>query len=69
MSRKSVVKPMNSNSAFVPELQGQVKALILLIAQSGREYFKDEENRKKFEQWYEQRYGKPYEWTPVKRRA
>ena len=66
MSRKSVVKPMNSNSAFVPEVQGQAKALSLLIAQYVREYFKDEENRKKFEQWYEQRYGKEYQWTPVK---
>ena len=66
MSKKSVVKPTDSNSAFVPEVQGQAKALSLLIAQSVREYFKDEENRKKFEQWYEQRYGKKYQWTPVK---
>lgn len=69
MSRKSVVKPMTSNSAFVPEVQGQAKALSLLIAQSVREYFKDEENRKKFEQWYERRYGKKYQWTPVKWRV
>ena len=65
MSRKSVVKPMNSNSAFVPEVQGQAKALSLLIAQSVREYFKEEENRKKFEQWYEQRYGSQYVWKTV----
>ena len=68
MSKKSVVKPMNSNSAFVPEVQGQAKALSLLIAQYVREYFK-EENRKKFEQWYEQRCGKKYQWTPVKWRV
>lgn len=59
---------MNSNSAFVPEVQGQAKALSLLIAQYVREYFK-EENRKKFEQWYEQRCGKKYQWTPVKWRV
>lgn len=59
---------MNSNSAFVPEIQGQAKALSLLIAQYVREYFK-EENRKKFEQWYEQRCGKKYQWTPVKWRV
>ena len=69
MSRKSAVKPMNSNSAFVPEVQGQAKALSLLIDQSIREYFKEEENRKKFEQWYKQRYGKKYQWTPVKWRV
>ena len=34
---------MSSNSAFVPEVQGQAKVLSLLIAQSVREYFKDEE--------------------------
>ena len=69
MSRKSVVKPMNSNSVFVPEVQGQAKALSLPIVQYVREYFEDEENRKKFEQWYEQRYGKKYQWTLVKWRA
>ena len=69
MKRKSAVKPMSSNSVFVPEVQGQAKAFSLLIAQSVREYFKDEENRKKFEQWYEQRYGKKYQWTPVKWRV
>lgn len=26
------------------------------------DYFKDEENRKKFEEWYRQKYGKEYEW-------
>lgn len=57
---------MSSNSAFAQEVQGQAKALSLLIAQSVREYFKDEENRKKFEQRYEQRYCKKYKWTPVK---
>lgn len=35
---------MSSNSAFVPEVQGQAKEVLsLLIAQSVREYFKDEE--------------------------
>ena len=60
---------MNGNSAFVREVQRQAKALSLLIAQSVREYFKEEENRKKFEQWYEQRYSKKYQWTPVKWRV
>ena len=60
---------MSSNSVFVPEVQGQAEALSLLIVQSVREYFKDEENRKKFEQWYEQRCGKKYQWTPVKWRT
>ncbi len=57
---------MSKASAFVPEVQAQAKALSLLIAQSVRDYFRDEENRKKFEEWYEQRYGKKYQWEPVK---
>ena len=57
---------MSKASAFVPEVQAQAKALSLLIAQSVRDCFRDEENRKKFEEWYEQRYGKKYQWEPVK---
>ena len=54
-----------TNSSFAPEVQGQAKAFSSLLARSVREYFKDAENRKKFEQWYEQKYGKPYKWVPV----
>ena len=25
-------------------------------------YFQDEENRKRFEEWYKKKYGKDYEW-------
>lgn len=53
------------SSVFIPEVQGQARALSALLARSVREYFKDEKNRKEFEHWYEQRYGKPYEWEPV----
>lgn len=56
---------MEKESVFTQEVQGQAKALSLLIAQSVREYFKEEENRKKFEQWYEQRYGSQYVWKNV----
>lgn len=54
-----------SKSSFVPEVQGQVKAFGLLLARSVREYFKDEENRKRFEGWYLEKYGEPYVWIPV----
>lgn len=54
-----------SKSSFVPEVQGQVKAFGLLLARSVREYFKDEENRKKFEDWYLKKYGKPYKWVHI----
>lgn len=33
-----------------------------ILVRKVREYFKDEENRKKFEEWYRQKYGKEYEW-------
>lgn len=26
------------------------------------DYFRDEENRKRFENWYKNKYGKDYEW-------
>lgn len=57
---------MSETSVFVPEVQSQARALSLLVAQSVRAYFREEENRKKFEEWYEQRYGKKYQWKPVK---
>ena len=47
-----------SDSAFAPEVRGQAKAFSSLLARSVREFFKDETNRKQFESWYEQKYGK-----------
>ena len=52
-------------SNFVPEVQGQAKAFSSLLARSVGEFFKDEENRKKFEDWYLKKNGKPYQWVPV----
>lgn len=57
---------MEKESVFTPEVQGQEKALALLLAQEVREYFKDPEHRKEFERWYLKKYGKPYVWKPVK---
>ena len=56
---------MCKESVFTPEVQGQEKALALLLAQEVREYFKDPEHRKEFERWYLEKYGKPYEWKTV----
>ena len=53
---------MEKESVFTPEVQGQAKALALLLAQEVREYFKDPEHRKEFKRWYLKKYGKPYEW-------
>ena len=53
-------------SAFVAEKQRQAKALSLFLVQKVREFFKDEENRREFETWYEKRYGKKYEWKRVR---
>lgn len=36
-------------SCFVPEKQGQLKALGMTLAETVREYFKDEQHRKAFE--------------------
>ena len=52
-------------SAFVPEKQAQAKAASLLVAQKVRNFFKDEHNRQEFENWYEERYGKKYQWKKV----
>ena len=52
-------------SAFIAEKQGQAKAASLLLAQRVRNFFKDEGNRKEFEVWYENRYGRKYEWKRV----
>jgi len=52
-------------SVIVPEKQTQARALSLLLAQKVRTYFKDEQHRKEFEDWYEKRYGKKYTWQKV----
>lgn len=53
-------------SAFVPTKQAQARAASLLLAQRVRNYFEDEDNRKAFEVWYEQKTGKKYEWKPIR---
>lgn len=56
-------------SAFVPEVEGQAKAFASLLARSVREFFReffrDEQHRKEFEDWYLKKYGKPYVWEPA----
>lgn len=52
-------------SAFVPEVEGQAKAFTSLLARSVREFFRDEQHRKEFEEWYLKKYGKPYVWESV----
>lgn len=52
-------------SVFVPEKQAQAKALSLLLAQRVRDYFKDEEHRRDFEVWYQNKVGVPYQWKPI----
>jgi hypothetical protein len=52
-------------SVLVPEKHAQARALSLLLAQKVRTYFKDEQHRRDFEDWYEQRYGKKYKWKKV----
>lgn len=37
-------------------------ALCSVLADRVKEYFTTEENRKRFEVWYEEKYGKPYQW-------
>mgnify|MGYP000253960254 FL=1 len=33
-----------------------------ILARKVEAYFQDEENRKRFEEWYKKKYGKDYEW-------
>ena len=37
-------------SAFVPEVEGQANAFASLLARSVREFFRDEQHRKEFEE-------------------
>ena len=53
-------------SAFVPEVEGQAKAFASLLARSVRKFFREEQHRKEFEDWYMKKHGKPYVWEPVR---
>lgn len=55
----------SSASAFTPEAQGQAVVLAGMLAGRVRDYFRDPEHRRKFEQWHLETYGEAYEWTPV----
>lgn len=52
-------------SVFAPEVQAQARAASLLLVQRVRDYFKDSNHRKEFEQWYLKKYGTPYEWAKI----
>ena len=49
-------------SVFVPEVEGQAKAFASLLVRSVREFFRDEQHRREFEDWYMKKHGKPYLW-------
>lgn len=53
-------------NAFVPEVEGQAKAFASLLARSVREYFRNEQHRKEFEDWHMKKYGRPYVWESVR---
>ena len=53
-------------NSFALEVKGQAKAFASLLARSVREFFRDEQHRKEFEEWYLKKYGKPYVWEPVR---
>lgn len=42
--------------------EGDAKLFARYIAQDIREYFKTEEHRKEFEEYYFEKYGEKYEW-------
>lgn len=33
-----------------------------ILAKKVEDYFRDEEHRRQFEEWYKKKYGKDYEW-------
>ena len=56
-------------SVFTPEAQGQAVVLAGMLAGRVRDYFRDPEHRRKFEQWHLETYGEAYEWTPAGKEA
>lgn len=38
------------------------KAIVPVLVAKVKDYFKDPEHRKAFEDWYRKKYGKEYEW-------
>ncbi len=46
-----------------PDFESGVKLRLgRLVAKTVTKYFSDESHRKEFEEWYFQKYGKPYQW-------
>lgn len=41
------------------------QTLLQDIVENGFEFFRDEQHRKEFEDWYLKKYGKPYVWEPA----
>lgn len=50
---------------LAPEVRGQAQAIAGLLAGKVRDYFRDPEHRRKFEQWHLETYGEPYVWRPL----
>lgn len=50
----------------IPEKREQLRLMGKYLAKTVREYFRDPENRKKFEKWYKEKYGRDYVWETIK---
>lgn len=44
------------------EVTEELRSVCFMIAKAVQRYMVDEEHRKEFERWYEERYGRKYEW-------
>lgn len=53
---------MNYSLATDPGIENQFPTFCTILARKVENYFQDKENRKKFEDWYRQKYGKEYVW-------
>lgn len=52
-------------SLVVPEKEAQLTRMGQYLARTVREYFRDPENREKFERWYFEQYGQEYVWQTI----
>ena len=49
-------------SVFVPEAQEKARLFAKMVGREVIKYFRDPENRKRFEEWHREKYGTEYVW-------
>ena len=67
--RETAGTQLNSNDEWNDYAQLRLNSFCWDLQNRVRDYLRDPEHRREFEEWYLQQYGKPYQWKTGKQKG